>query len=102
MEHEMEALVGYSLEGSHAHDGCRTFRNWFKPECYKKSGCSNTHTHSETMAESLAKARSLLTETCKDPNKIPGAILFAADRSGKTLLHEAAGVRQAGSSEPMS
>ncbi|THU91638.1 beta-lactamase/transpeptidase-like protein [Dendrothele bispora CBS 962.96] len=54
------------------------------------------------MAEALTKARSLLAETCQDPNKIPGAVLFAADRSGKTLLHEAAGVRQIGSSEPMS
>ncbi|KAF5375117.1 hypothetical protein D9758_000027 [Tetrapyrgos nigripes] len=54
------------------------------------------------MSQYIANARSLLTETCKDPNKIPGAVLFAADRSGNTLLHEAAGVRQVGSSEPLS
>ncbi|KAF5364594.1 hypothetical protein D9758_005585 [Tetrapyrgos nigripes] len=53
-------------------------------------------------AQNIANACSLLAEACKDQNKIPGAVLFAADRSGKTLIHEAAGVRQLGSSEPMS
>jgi CubicO group peptidase (beta-lactamase class C family) len=53
------------------------------------------------MTDSLSTIKNDLAAACKDPNKIPGAIFAAVDRSGKLLIHESAGLRQVGKDEPI-
>lgn len=51
--------------------------------------------------EALATVKHDFAAACKDSNKIPGSILAAIDRNGTLLLHESAGLRQIGNSEPI-
>lgn len=47
------------------------------------------------------KLQKELDAECADSNRIPGAILFLADRKGDTLAHVASGVRSVETKEPM-
>ncbi|UZJ52176.1 hypothetical protein CBS101457_001496 [Exobasidium rhododendri] len=53
------------------------------------------------MNDSISKVKSDFHAACQDPQKIAGSILAVVDRNGTLLLHESAGLRQVGSSEPM-
>lgn len=47
------------------------------------------------------KLQKELDAECADSNRIPGAILYLADRNGDTLAHIASGLRSADKKEPM-
>ncbi|SNX85886.1 related to transesterase [Melanopsichium pennsylvanicum] len=54
-----------------------------------------------SIQQTVQKALDTATADLSQPNAVPGAVMYIADKSGKQVAWASSGVRQAGKSEPM-